>query len=143
MKIAKYILLWIVAILPANADPSDFVRDNSEFRHGTNDRISKPKTVYVDKDGSFLFPMSDKLQPAGREWLEKILEMYPDDKRQNLELRVYIHPEAPWTKIHVFVTWLTKQNIGLLDLKIASIRTSNSKDGEEETKKPNRVGGGF
>jgi len=138
MKMAKYILLWIIAIVPANADLSDFVRDNNEFRHGTYDRISKPKTVYVDKDGSLLFPVSDKLQAVGREWLGKILEMYPDDRRQGLELRVYIHPEAPWTKIHDLVTWLTKQNIGLLDLKIASMQASNAADAEEEIKKPNK-----
>lgn len=126
MNPGKYILLGLISISSAQADPSDFVRDDAVFRHGTYDRNLKLQAVYVDKDGSLLFPFAEKLQPGERESLEKMLELIRADKRQNFELRVYIHPEAPWVKIHELVTWLNQQNIGKLDFKLATIQKGDA-----------------
>lgn len=67
------------------AAPENFVRDKDELRHGTHDRIWKPKTVYVDTDGSLLIPVIDKLVAVGRESIDSIIAEYPDKWRNKLE----------------------------------------------------------
>jgi hypothetical protein len=130
----------MAATFGATADPSEFVRDKDEFRHGTHDRIWKPKTVYVDQDGTLLLPFSDDvLLAANREWIERILVIYSGDRRKKLQFRVYIHPKARWSDIHEFVEWITKQEIGSLVLRCAEMRDSDAKKQDDKSKKPNKA----
>jgi hypothetical protein len=116
------LVTWLAVLLMGGAAPDDFVRDKDEFRYGTYDRIWKPKTVYVDTDGSLLIPVVDKLVAVRRESIDAIIAKYPDNWKNKLEFRVYIHPEARWDKIHDFVTSITRQNIGLLSLRVAMVQ---------------------
>ena len=119
------VFTWLAVLLMGGAAPENFVRDKDELRHGTHDRIWKPKTVYVDTDGSLLIPVIDKLVAVGRESIDSIIAEYPDKWRNKLEFRVYIHPDARWDKIHDFVSWVTKQNIGQLSLQVATVQGQN------------------
>jgi hypothetical protein len=82
--------------------------DPEVHRHGTYDRVYKPHAVYVDSDGTLLYPIGDKLSKGGRDVLEKIITLHTREGRAKLELRVYIHPKASWEKVQELVSWLTE-----------------------------------
>lgn len=115
-------ILWLGSFAVILSASSDFIRDSEVFRHGTYDRIWKPQAVYVDTDGTLLLPVSDHLVVKERKEIERILSLYPGERRKMLEMRVYIHPNASWTKIHDFVAWISKQNIGNLSFRVAELK---------------------
>ena len=119
------------------ASPEDFVRDADEFRLGTHDRIHKPKVIYVDEDGTLLYPYAKNLVVGSKDEVKLILTHYPGELRARLELRIYIHPQARWTDIQGFVSWISKQEIGALSLRRAEL-TSDSAPPGKEPKKANK-----
>jgi biopolymer transport protein ExbD len=105
----------------ASAAPEEFVVDPEVYRHDTYDRIHKPQAVYVDSDGTLLFPMSKKLSKGERDTLEKMITLFTREGRAKLELRVYIHPKANWDKVQELVSWLSQQKIEDLSFRQAKL----------------------
>ena len=114
----KIILLEAILIGFLSAAPEDFVQDPDAYRNGTHDRLHRPQVVYVDEDGTLLYPVVDKLSPGGRQHLEKTLALLDGNLKEKFELRIYIHPKAKWADIQDFVSWISKQELGGLSLRI-------------------------
>ena len=130
MKNVIACILFFLSVGLSSAEPNDFVLAKDIFRHGTTDRTWKPQAVYVDVDGSILYPVGDALVIGGREPLKKILSLSPRNKEQGkTQLRIYIHPAARWETIHEFVIWIRKQNINAFDFRVAEL---------QEAKKPKK-----
>ena len=140
MKLSLPALLTsAILVISSEAMPEDFVRDVDGFRHGTHDRIHKPQVVYVDKDGTLLYSIFDDLVAGNYAWLKQILSVFPDERREILELRVYIHPEAQWKDIQKFVSWVANQRIGTLSFRCAELkRDAKAKVKNQEGVAPNR-----
>jgi hypothetical protein len=114
---------WVSTVLIsfAAAAPEDFVVDSEVYRHGTYARIHKTQAVYVDSDGTLLYPVGEKLSKGERDFLEKMITLFTREGRAKLELRVYIHPKANWEKVQELVSWLSQQKIEDLSFRQAKL----------------------
>ena len=109
------------------ADPSEFLRDGKDFRHGTYDRIWMIQTVYVDRDGSIYLPFKAGLQKANEAAFSLYIKSLEDTSKAMADagkarvVRVLVHPEAQWKNLQKLVLVCSNRKLDV-QWKVAELK---------------------